>query len=343
MRLTTYHTTDGFEELSGSWNDLLRRSYNDRIFSTYEWQRTWWDIYQPGELMLIAAHDDEEQLIGIAPWFIETKDDERILRGIGCVDVTDYVDLIVDQAHLEIVCRMFARSLTDAQEQYTRVMLCNIPENSPTLAVFASALKSEGFEVQTAMQEVCPVIRLPQDFETYIESLEKKQRHELRRKLRRAEGSDSDMTWYQVNISHDLNHEINAFISLMAASQPAKAEFLSDPQNDKFIRAIAQVTFDRGWLQLSFLLVDGEACAAYMNFDYRDEIQVYNSGLLPDKYGHLSPGIILLAHNIKTAIDTGHHTFDFLRGNEAYKYRMGAVDRGVFQLSAKLMRVGKEQ
>ncbi|MDL1883917.1 GNAT family N-acetyltransferase, partial [Anaerolineae bacterium CFX8] len=74
--------------------------------------------------------------------------------------------------------------------------------------------------------------------------------------------------------------------------------------------------------------------ATYLNFVYNRHVLVYNSGLLPGEYGHLSPGIVLLAYNIRHAIENNAVVFDFLRGNEVYKYRMGAQDTRVFMLRA---------
>jgi CelD/BcsL family acetyltransferase involved in cellulose biosynthesis len=95
------------------------------------------------------------------------------------------------------------------------------------------------------------------------------------------------------------------------------------------------ITFQKHWLQLSFLLINEEPAATYLNFVYGDTVMVYNSGLLADKFGQLSAGIILLANNIRTAIEKGYKVFDFLRGNEIYKFRMGGQETRVFMLTAK--------
>jgi len=67
----------------------LKRSPADNIFSTWEWQSSWWKAYQAGELWLISCRDDQDRLVGLAPWFIQTQPGgERVVRSIGCVDVT---------------------------------------------------------------------------------------------------------------------------------------------------------------------------------------------------------------------------------------------------------------
>jgi CelD/BcsL family acetyltransferase involved in cellulose biosynthesis len=336
VQLTAYNQVTVFEDLKPEWNDLLHRSASDHVFSTWEWQSTWWTTYQAGELWVVACRDDSGHLIGLAPWFIEHNDQgEYVVRSIGCVDVTDYVDVLVEPKHMQIVFTALAQHLLDRRSAYDRVNLCNIPEASPTSEQFGTILQAHGFEVDVVLQEVCPVIELPGTFEDYLGTLDKKQRHEIRRKVRKAE-SEANISWYIVGPEHNLDEEIERFLGLMSASQYQKAAFLENENNVRFFKAIVHKTFEQGWLQMSFLYVDESVAAAYINFDYQNHILVYNSGLNPNVHGHLSPGIVLLAYNIEHAIETGHTIFDFLRGNETYKYRMGAKDTRVFKLKAQL-------
>ena len=103
-----------------------------------------------------------------------------------------------------------------------------------------------------------------------------------------------------------------------------------------FFETIVPIVHRCGWLKMSFLVINGTPSAAYCDFDYNQHILVYNSGLLPQENAHLSPGIVLLCYDIQDAIANKRHVFDFLRGNETYKYRMGATDTQVFKLKAKM-------
>jgi len=336
VKLTAYNQPEIFTELQPEWNELLGRSESNRIFSTWEWQSTWWTAYHPGELWVITCRNEANQLVGLAPWFIDsTEKYGRVVRPIGCVEVTDYLDVIVDKDCQGDVYEALASFAQQNVPHFDLINLCNLPEASPTYTQFAPILNQHGFNAQLTQQEVCPVIQLPDEWEQYFELLDKKQRHELRRKLRRAEGATEKIDWYIVNENHNLQEEMQKFLHLMGASQYDKAKFLEDPQNMAFFKAVVPLIHEKGWLQLSFLTVDGEPSASYLNFLYGDSVQVYNSGLLPDKYGHLSAGIILLAHNIRTAIENGYKVFDFLRGNEIYKFRMGGQETKVFMLTAE--------
>ena len=341
VKLTAYDESGLFERLKSEWNNLLERSEANRVFSTWEWQSIWWLAYQPGSLWVIECRSDEGQLLGLAPWFIENHPVYgRVVRSIGCVEVTDYLDLIIDRRYVADVLDCIAGYVMEHRDQFDVIDLCNLPETSPGYTDFPTILSKHGFDVKVSVQEVCPIIQLPDTWEVYLEMLDKKQRHEIRRKIRRAEGAPEKIDWYIVDSSRNLDEEINRFLALMAASHTQKASFLEDAQNVNFFRSIVPVAYDKGWLQLSFLTIGGEAAAAYLNFDYGGNVLVYNSGLLPDQYGHLSPGIVLLAYNIQYAIETKHTVFDFLRGNEVYKYRMGATDTHVYMLRAQLVDAG---
>jgi len=335
VKLEIYTSFEGFESLRAEWNPLLERSITNVIFLTWEWQSLWWSVYAPGELMLIAIRDDSGRLVGVAPWFIQSRDGERVVRTVGCVDVTDYVDIIADRDLADDVLAELAACLRAQTARFDRINLCNIPEASPTYRNFPDQLRLHGFAADMLLQEVCPVIHLPSSWEDYLAMLDKKQRHELRRKLRRAE-SEVRVDYYTLDPDRDFQANVEKFLKLMARSQPAKAEFLADEKNERFFRQMLAVMNERGWLRLSFIDMDGVPTAAYCDFDYNREIQVYNSGLEPDYCSHLSPGIVLLCYNIQHAIATGHVLYDFLRGNEAYKYRMGAQDTRIFKLIGRL-------
>jgi len=336
VKLTVFNTADGFDALRGEWDTLLEASATNEVFLTYEWQSTWWNTYCPGDLWLIAGRDEQERLVGIAPWFVEQP--SRLVRMVGCVDVTDYLDIVATPEHHSAFCLALAGWLKEQTDQFESLSLCNIPARSPTLNALSQALSDCGFKVEIQQQEVCPAIRLPATFDDYLSSLDKKNRHELRRKLRRAESSESDKVgWYIVEPGlgeYEMANQVACFLELMAASHPDKKRFLQDDRNTSFFRAIAPALATRGWLQLSFLTVNGESAATYFSVDYNNRIGLYNSGLKPEAYAYLSPGIVLLTYIIRHAIEQGRSVFDFLRGNEEYKYRMGAQDAPVMELRA---------
>jgi CelD/BcsL family acetyltransferase involved in cellulose biosynthesis len=331
VNLETQSDPGAFAALRPEWNALLESSPTNTVFLTWEWQSAWWEAYHPGELFIVTVRDESGTLVGIAPWFIDTTNpDERVLRGIGCVDVTDYVDVIAHADHFSEVLSAFATAA--AQAPADRINLCNLREHSPALAGLQAAFEQAGLVTETVQQEVCPVITLSGRFEEYFENLDKKQRHELRRKFRLGVGTEG-LAWHVVGAEDDLNAALDDFTALMAESTAEKAEFLQNPQHAAFFRAVMPLMQQLGVLQLAFLTYNRKPVAAYLNFVYRNRIMVYNSGLSLTS-GSLSPGIVLLLYLIQDAVSKGITKFDFLRGDEEYKYRMGGVDEPIFMLKA---------
>ena len=332
MKIETYTDLSGFDALSGEWNDLLKRGAFDTLFLTWEWQRTWWEHLGEGDLFLITMRDDQGHLAGIAPLYrTVSAGGERKLSIVGCVDVSDYLDIIVAQGYEREVYSALLDYLDSAEMAgWDAAELCNVPEISPAHQALAEMAVEHGYEFRTIVEDVCPVIDLPATWDAYLASLDKKQRHEIRRKMRRIE-READVHWYIVYQGRDLAEEIEAFIELHQKSSADKDDFMDEQMKD-FFRAVAHVLQPSGWLQLAFIEVDGQKAASMLNFDYEDAILVYNSGYDPQHRAHLSPGIVLLAYCIQHAIELERAKFDFLRGDEPYKYRFGARETKVYRL-----------
>ena len=114
-------------------------------------------------LILVCRYRDK--LVGIAPLFVTDSAGVRTAQIIGCVDVTDYLDFIVDKDYLQPVFEAFADYFARERAAIDCFDLCNIPQESPTRAILPELLRARGFETEVDQQEVCPVIDLPSDWE----------------------------------------------------------------------------------------------------------------------------------------------------------------------------------
>lgn len=334
LSVTAYRDVSGFKELAGEWNALLHRSAADTVFLTLEFQRVWWRYLGEGDLRIVVFRDGGE-LIGIAPLFLNVNaDGRRVLATVGGVEVADYLDLIVAQGREDEVYAALLDHLTWPEASDWDVLdLCNVHQDSPTLAMLPALAEARGWTALVAKEDVCPVAQLPGSWDEYLQMLSKKSRHELRRKLRRAEAYER-LRWYIVGPAQDLGSEVEAFLDLMAASTPDKEAFLTS-QMRSFFRELAHAMDDAGWLQLVFLEIEGQRAAAYFNFIYNNRVMVYNSGLDWQSFPSLSTGIVLAAYSIQHAIEHGRDAFDFMQGDERYKYQLGGQDVEVRRLTIR--------
>lgn len=313
---------------------MLDPDSSTNIFLHPEWLKLWWrhKATPSCELAVVTVRDNNDTLLGIGPWYIEQTSDERVVRFLGCTDIVDYLDIVACPGmEQQVLTELLLFMTSDETLTWTRFELCNIPGISGTLQGVQAVAAATDLKLTPETEEVCPVIVLPTDYEDYLAGLDKKQRHELRRKRRRAEGAD--VSWYIVGEEHDLDEEIEAFLDLMAASTVEKADFLQQPGHRQFFIETGHLMYRLGYLDLIVLTVEGQRAAAMWQFGYRDRMLLYNSGLDPESFSHLSPGIVLLTYSIENAISRGFKHYDFLRGDEQYKFRMGSQPTEIFTLN----------
>ena len=333
MHIEVSRTMPELTALAGEWNYLLESGASHVPFLRHEYLSTWWQTRGGGEwpesdLYTLTGRKPDGTLAGVAPlFFTQNRDGEPALMLLGSIEISDYLDVIASREDLPEFIDCVLDYLGGASEPAWQVLdFYNLFENSPTLEALRASAEGKGWAFRQEVLQHCPYIPLPGDWETYLEGIDKKQRHEIRRKMRRAETSDLPVRFYIVEDGDHLADEVEAFLKLMAYDDE-KAQFLTDAMRTQF-HASAQQAFMHGWLQLSFMEVGGEKAAGYMNFDYAGHIWVYNSGI-DFRYRDYSPGWVLLGYLLQWANEHKRQAFDFMRGDEDYKYRFGAVDRRV--------------
>lgn len=171
------------------------------------------------------------------------------------------------------------------------------------------------------IQEVSPYIILPKTWEEYLESLERKHRKEIKRKIKRLEA-----------VGHEVTQEDNLaeFVRLHRLSDPVKKKFMSQPM-ERFFQDLMKAEIPGWQKRISFLKIEGKNAASIITFEDQEELWLYNSGFDP-KLSYYSAGLVLKALSIKQAIEEGKKKYDFLRGNERYKYELGAKDLQLYKL-----------
>ncbi len=340
MRLEVIRSLEAFKALAEAWNGLLSCCSASHVpFLRHEYLSAWWQTlgggeWPQGELFIVTAYDEDDGLVGIAPlFFTHNEEGQGALMLIGSIEISDYLDLIVRLKSLpEFIDCLFDLLVTDQAPHWDVLDLYNLPDYSASLAPLRAAAEKRGWVYQQQALQKSPYIPLPGDWETYLAGIDKKQRHEIRRKMRRAEEGPVPVRWYITEDEATLDQDIEDFLFLMARD-PEKERFLTQAMRLQ-MRLAVQAAFQAGWLQLAFLEVDGEKAAAYLNFDYSGHIWVYNSGL-DFKFRELSPGWVLLGYLLQWANENQRAAFDFMRGDEEYKYRFGAIDRYVLRATVE--------
>ncbi|MGI0015359.1 MAG: GNAT family N-acetyltransferase, partial [Nitrososphaera sp.] len=190
--VTTLHE---FEALAERWNCLLRRTAADNIFLTWEWLYTWARHYLGAHrLWIILVYNNRDELVGIAPFYIEELTRFGLLR---CREVrflgtrgvsSSYLDFIIPEKHKKTVLPLIYQFLHgEGRDLWDTLTLSEIPAASSTLNLWQGLVQDAGKALDIVGRTVCPVINLPTDVEEFKRSISGNQRYNLKRKRKRLE------------------------------------------------------------------------------------------------------------------------------------------------------------
>lgn len=326
MFIEIHTDTSCFENLKQEWCSLIKEAQVQTIFQTPAFIQSWWKVYGTEKLYIMSLRNEAQDLVAICPFQVITKDAQQVLTFIGDKDITDYQDIIVHPDYIEEVYAEIHAYLDHNRELFSTIELFSVPENSPT----RTHLKLSDKHREETQQDTCPVIDLPHNWNSYLEGLDRKQRHEVRRKLRKL----TESVEHEFVVVTDVTTNptaIDEFIKLHTISSADKASFWNE-QRVAFFTTFLTAASKHDWLRLFFLKIENEACATMLIFDYNNHYNLYNSGYNPEKYRELSTGQVLTSYTIQDAIEKGKSRYDFLRGTEEYKYRLGGKPEAVFDI-----------
>jgi CelD/BcsL family acetyltransferase involved in cellulose biosynthesis len=173
------------------------------------------------------------------------------------------------------------------------------------------------------------VIELAGSWEEYLAGLSGKDRHELRRKLRRAEAGAPRVEVARTPAAMAVL--IDGFLALHRKSKVGKARFMDGPM-EVFFRELTRELATAGLAALWMLWLEDRPVAALLCLELGDAVSLYNAGFDPEARA-MSPGVVLIARTIEDAIARGFRRYDFLRGEEPYKYGFGAVPSEVLRVT----------
>lgn len=305
---------------------MLAQSSMACIFLTQEWQNVWWDnLAGLGEMAGFAVSNGGE-VVAIAS--LAQHDDT--LGFVGSTDTCDYNDFLVRPGFEEV----FYPALLDVLDvrDWSLVRLDSLRADSPTLAHLPQLARERGYVVEVEYEDVTSGLALPNDWDQFLALLTKKNRHELRRKLRRLD-TQTDWNWYCLTTPEAVDENFDRFLALMRGSSPEKAEFMT-PEREKFFRALTYRMAELDRLRLFFMELDGAMAASSLCFDYGSSRLLYNSGYDPE-LAYFSVGLLLHAMCVKDAVCQGIKYFDYLRGPEPYKAHLGGRQSNLYRLTMR--------
>ena len=353
-----------------TWDAMAARNPWAPPFSAWAFHRAWRDAYGENahEQTIVVLDPDRSvaEPVGIVPLmhrhFVEPRDAEThttIRHGaelpltsvapdaktifFGASYHADYATILGAPADLPAIADALVAGFASEQPidpdhpmDWDVIDLRRLKCGDPTAATLAAAFGARemraGWAMNLEREDVCPVAAIPAgiDFDGYLATLTKHHRHEIRRKVRRALAV-GEITLID---STDPVADLEVFIEMHQRKWGDEGLFPATPGGDQsriFLRRLFELFGLGGPLRLSFLHVGERRVGASIQFETPETLYFYNAGIDPDAR-RLSPGVLLVERLLRRAIERGLRRFDFMRGDEPYKYEWGATDEPIQRL-----------
>ncbi|MAE10645.1 MAG: hypothetical protein CL876_01770 [Dehalococcoidales bacterium] len=310
-------TQESFDGLASRCETPGRPLNWNSVFVLPVWLKVWWQEFKPESDLYLAVVRQDEEIIGVAP--LQLKDGTASF--IGSTDVCDYLDFVVTPG---LEKDFFSVLLDDLKSKSINYLeLGSLRPESTVLTGLADMARGRGHEVLCQPEDVSVEMDLPATWEEYLEILVSKQRHEVKRKLRRLMEAGK-IEFRVLSDKTAVEKAMDTFLKMFTESRSDKATFLTG-QKESFFRALAATLTETGLLKLGVLELDDLPTATILYFDYDGGTYLYNSGYDPE-YDFLSAGLLSKVLCIRESILAGKKKFDFLKGDETYKYHLGGKE-----------------
>ena len=323
-----------FDALKNEWENLLERS-DATVFQSYEWQRSWWRFFgetnKACQLFLVAIRDGG-RLITLAPCFIERLSlagllSVRCLQLVGR-EVTDYLNIICERDYEILIMDTLVGVLVSLKDHFDVVALEDIPHTSRFHKPLHEGFLAAGFVGTYFQNAQCLRTSLQESWESTLETFTKKHKKDVSYELRNIHRNFT--VELEVTASRNTVHDnVEDFIAMhqerwMLAGHPG---VFHDTQQADFHRSVALQCYDRGWLFLAFLRLNGRRVAVNYGFRFRGTLSTYLNGMIDlGDMAKFSPGKVLHELSMQEGIKHGMQIYDFMRGRERYKYALNGVD-----------------
>ena len=192
-----------------------------------EWLEVWWRVFGSDFKPYISEIYMADEILGVAPLMVKN----GTAYFMGGTDVCDYQDFIIaagkENNFFNILCNDLKRNGID------RLDLKHVRPDSTVIQHLLPFAESRRFKTITEKEAVSFEMDLPLSFEEYLNSLSTKQRHEVRRKMRRLT-EEGKIVYRFVEKGEELASALKIFFKMFVESRQDKAAFLTEKMKQYF-------------------------------------------------------------------------------------------------------------
>lgn len=311
------------ERLGSAWDALVEGSGRPHIHHTHEWQFQWWRQFGHGRDLRVGVVEEAGLPVGIVPLFLETRRGGPLglLRwrtgaflGLNLIDSADILtngSAETSSVSVDLLLKMGNWHELDLRHFIT---------GSNTPAIINEQMAGLGLDSTFERIDRSPFLPLSGSFESYLATLGSDWRQDSARKHRRLQKEGGCV---ELEVRHRLSlQDLHMLRDVAQRRRDAGDERrcpLLEPLRMAFIQSLCEPLNQRGWWQLALLKVGGSVAAYHLGFKMKGTFFYWSVAHDP-AYAKFSPGKILTRLHIEYCFRMGLNEFDFMAGEEEYKY-----------------------
>jgi CelD/BcsL family acetyltransferase involved in cellulose biosynthesis len=309
------------------WLALLASHSGSTAFASPAWQSAVVDEFVPARQFRLVTVYRGKKLLALMPLALNTA---SMLETPGKW-VTDYLDPLVDAQNLE-PCWSIILSLLHKLWDWSvgGLVLNNIRGDSPLRQLLPKMGKRHGFSYAESVVQIAPFISLPRTWDEYLRRLESVDRKELKRKMRNAT-ERAACQFATLTEPAQVKVALERALGAMRQAASVKADFTEEVLLG-FLSRLCPTLNEQGDFYIQELSLENRPAAWLLTLRSDKGPMIYNTSY---EYSmrQWSPGAVAFGMAIQQAIAAGNPVFNFLRGAEEYKKRLGASDLELFKIT----------
>jgi len=324
LEIHEVNTVEQFSKLRNTWNEVLRRSMDDSPFLTWEHIAVSVSDLKKNQKLRILYITCSGKIIAIAPlrqsFHHAGGIKYSVVEPLDYDTATDYNGIIL--AENEIACLSLFLSYFYRHKDWDFLCINDVPETSSIANIL---IKNSNLFPKFKIDKgaACPYFKFPDSMDNFLKGLGRNYRKNFARRLRNLSKDHGNVELREYDEIFTLEQGMQIFFDLHQkrwVSLGQKGAFHSTEIRRIFLER-AEFFAEKGWFGLYFLTADGKPIAAKYCLKYNNKIYGCLSGFDPS-FSQYSVGKTLLMKVVERGIQQGFNEYDFMKGEEVYKFKL---------------------
>ena len=320
IQISIIKTPEQWHLLKPQWNLLLESSRSGTCFLTFQWLKAWSECFmnKNDKLYIITFHE-KDSLIGAAPFYIHKKKHgpitARELKFIGTPQAgSDYLDVIIKKSReTKVANALYGHLIKKGSADWDILSLHDIPSASLFLLHFLNRIEKEGKYVEITPGAYCPVTKINGSFDDYFSNLSKWRKKKFKQDFRIIHRDQN--VRHVVGTGKQAKGRLSEFFEFYNKKSNWPGEKLQQMLNRYIEHCESEPP-----VQIDLLQVNGKTVAGLLHLKHKNALAMYLMVIDKDFNPKLSLGNLLVGMCIENATMEGYTIYDFLKGDETYKF-----------------------